>query len=298
MVLFSDNRFGLQRGLDRLYEYCLHWGLEINADKTKCMVFKNGGRKNRLDNWSLNGKEIETVSEFKYLGFIFSSSGKFKKGLDNLSLRAERALNDMKASTQNFNDLEFNMKISLFDSLVKSVVLYGCEIWGFCEAKKHETFYLKFLKHTLNVKINTPNCFVYRECNVTPLHIIRTLRIIKYWIKIVSLDYFSSLKILYNTVLELNENSATPISPWLADIKKTLFKNGFGYIWLNQQFIDDFDFYSVFKKRLNESFWQENNSNISELSKNRLYRHLDNNSSIYLTNLPNNHIRKSITKLR
>ena len=34
------------------------------------------------------------------------------------------------------------------------------------------------------------------------------------------------------------------------------------------------------------------------LSNNRLYRHLSNNSSFYLENLPNNHIRKSLTKLR
>ena len=45
MVLFSNNRFGLQRGLNKFHEYCEHWGLEVNVDKTKCMVFKNGGKK-------------------------------------------------------------------------------------------------------------------------------------------------------------------------------------------------------------------------------------------------------------
>ena len=184
MVLFSDNRFGLQRGLDKFHEYCNDWGLEVNVEKTKCLVFKNGGRKNRLDKWYYNGNEIETVSEFKYLGFIFSSSGKFKTGLDNLLARGEKALFDMMSSINDYNDMTFDMKLSLYDSLVKSVICYGCEIWGFCEAKRLETFYLRFLKYTLNVRKSIPTCFIYRECNVYPLHIIRIQRIINIGLKL------------------------------------------------------------------------------------------------------------------
>ena len=60
----------------------------------------------------------------------------------------------------------------------------------------------------------------------------------------------------------------------------------------------DFDFFSIFKKRIIDSFWQDNNSSIAHLSNHRLYRHLGDNPSFYLKFLPNNHIRKAITKLR
>ena len=298
MVLFSNNRFGLQRGLNRFHEYCVHWGLEVNVDKTKCMVFKNGGKKNRLDKWSFNGQEVETVTEFKYLGFIFSSSGKFKVGIDNLLTRGEKALFDMISSIENYNDIHVNMKLSLFDSLVKSVILYGCEIWGFCEAKQLDTFYLRFLKHTLYVRKTTPTCFVYKECNVYPLYITRIFRIINYWIKIVSLDESSPIKILYNIALDLNEHSDNPTSHWILEVKNTLFKHGFGYVWLNQKYATDFNFFPILKTRLIDSYWQNNNSSIFELSEHRLYRHLKDNSIFYLTHLTNDNIRKSLTKLR
>ena len=42
MVFFSDNRFSLQRCLDKFHEY---------VEKTKCMVFKNGGKINNLEKW-------------------------------------------------------------------------------------------------------------------------------------------------------------------------------------------------------------------------------------------------------
>ena len=75
MVLFSDNRFGLQQGLNRLYGYCSNWGLTVNVDKTKCMVFKHGGRINAFDKWTYDNQPLETVARFRYLGFVFLSTG-------------------------------------------------------------------------------------------------------------------------------------------------------------------------------------------------------------------------------
>ena len=137
MVLFSESRIGLQNGLNRLNSYCINWGLQVNVNKTKCIVFKAGGKINALDKWSYNGIEIETINSFKYLGFVFGSSGKFKKSLENLAVQGHKALFNMTSSIDNFATMHPKMKISLFDSLVSSVLSYGCEIWGFSEANKN-----------------------------------------------------------------------------------------------------------------------------------------------------------------
>ena len=299
MVIVCDNRLGLQRGLNILYDYCSDWGLEVNVEKTKCMVFKKGGRMNKLDKWTYNGTDVETVNTFKYLGFLFGSSGKFSKGIDNLALRGERALFDMLSSIKCFNDMKVCMKIDLFDSLVKSVLCYGCEIWGFSDAKSHEAIHLRYLKNILCVRKSTPNCFIYRECNVYPLYILRILRIIKYWLKIISLNDFSPVKNLYNTALELNGmNNNSLASSWIENVKETLYKHGFGYVWEHQIYANDFDFFNTFKDRLIVSYWQENSSQIDSLSKNRLFRHLTTSSYSYLKEMPNNFIRIALTKLR
>ena len=87
---------------------------------------------------------------------------------------------NMISSIDNFSTMFPKMKISLFNSLVKSVICYGCEIWGFSEAKKLDTLYLKFLKQTLKVRKSTPNSFIYKECDVLPLYVTRIFRIINY----------------------------------------------------------------------------------------------------------------------
>ena len=58
----------------------------------------------------------------------------------------------MCANVINLDNMFINTQISLYNSLVASVLSYGYEIWGFAEAKKIETCHLSFLKHILKVK--------------------------------------------------------------------------------------------------------------------------------------------------
>ena len=49
-----------------------NWHLEINTTKTKIIVFNTTGRRYRF---SYDGKILEQVREFKYLGTTLSASG-------------------------------------------------------------------------------------------------------------------------------------------------------------------------------------------------------------------------------
>ena len=174
-------------------------------------------------------------------------------------------------------------------------VKYGASV----KQKKIETLHLKFLKQTLRVRKTTPNCYVYKELNVLPLQIRRTFRIIKYWLKILSLDDSNPVKSLYNIAVELNVTENNTVSCyWAANVRDILFKNGFGYIWENQNYGISSNFFNVFKTRIVDSFWQNNQNDINSLSTNRLYRHLNSNGMFYLTKLPNNFIRIAVSKLR
>ena len=66
-VLISDLKEGLQRSLNLFGNYCKKWNLTINISKTKVMIFSKGGRLPD-EHFTLNGEELELVSEFNYLG--------------------------------------------------------------------------------------------------------------------------------------------------------------------------------------------------------------------------------------
>ena len=43
MVIFGNSPEDLQNSLNRLHEYCNTWGLEINTEKAKIVVFRKRG---------------------------------------------------------------------------------------------------------------------------------------------------------------------------------------------------------------------------------------------------------------
>jgi hypothetical protein len=63
-LLFADDlavgattRRGLQRAINCVKDFYEEWGLKINIDKTKVVVFKKGGKLSRDEKWWLDGKE-------------------------------------------------------------------------------------------------------------------------------------------------------------------------------------------------------------------------------------------------
>ena len=69
--------------------------------------------------------------------------------------------------------------------MVLPVLLYGCEIWGYSNIEDIELFYRDFLKSTLRLNKQTPNCMVYGEVGRKPIRITIEIRMINYWLQLV-----------------------------------------------------------------------------------------------------------------
>ena len=57
-VLIAESPEGLQNMLNALNNYCTEWNLTVNVQKTKIMVFRNGGNIRGNENWTYQGEEI------------------------------------------------------------------------------------------------------------------------------------------------------------------------------------------------------------------------------------------------
>ena len=79
IVLIADSVFELQKKLDILYEVAVKLGLVVNMDKSKVVVFKKGGHLAGHDRWHIGNTILEVVSEYSYLGLIFSTKLNDKK---------------------------------------------------------------------------------------------------------------------------------------------------------------------------------------------------------------------------
>ena len=55
-VLVAETCEDLQCGLKVLFDYCERWKLKLNILKTKVVIFRAGGKLNRLDKFYYNGE--------------------------------------------------------------------------------------------------------------------------------------------------------------------------------------------------------------------------------------------------
>ena len=128
LITFALDKITLQKQLDNLSKYCNEWGVEINIDKTKIMVFSNSKNTENEPDFFINGRKIEYTDSYCYLGIIIDKSGQFKLAKNNLNHKAMRALFSLKRSVFK-TKLSFRALTKLFDALIKPIVLYGAPVW-------------------------------------------------------------------------------------------------------------------------------------------------------------------------
>ena len=150
--------------------------MNVNLDKTKILVFEN--RKSLSRTFLLGDMVVPKTDQYKYLGVHFRYTGCFNIAQNKLYKKALKALFSVNSKT-NLSHIKPNMAIKLFNTLVKPIALYGCEIWGMDILKLlkgnlnlldrtfSEKLLNKFCKMTLGVgKIN---CAVRNELCMLPM---------------------------------------------------------------------------------------------------------------------------------
>ena len=160
-AIFSETAKGLQKAIDNLDDYCLKWGITVNVRKTKVVVFRKPCKLAAGDKWIYRGNEIEIVSVFKYLGCYLSSSGSFSINTKELVKSARRALFALKVFFGKYEELTPSLQLMFFNSMVRPILFYGCEVWGMSKADPIEVFYREFLKYVLRVKTSVNILFMY-----------------------------------------------------------------------------------------------------------------------------------------
>ena len=82
MNVFDLTIKGLQ---DKLHE------LVVIIDKTKVMVFRNGGRAKESERWTYSGETLEITDIYNYLGLIITPRGRYDTTVELLVKKATLA---------------------------------------------------------------------------------------------------------------------------------------------------------------------------------------------------------------
>lgn len=124
-VIMADSMADLQRMTDRIVQHSEQFGLHININKTKVLVFSKA---NVNANLIIKGNVVQQVSSFKYLGTVINDQIDPKKEIRSRIEQSRQVFTQMKTLFTR-SDLSLELRIRMVRCYVFSVLLYGCESW-------------------------------------------------------------------------------------------------------------------------------------------------------------------------
>ena len=181
--------------------------------------------------FKVNGKVLEPVQTFCYLGFDLKASGTVKQAMNTLYDKAKKAMRPLLRSIARFN-LPVKTSLSLFHAYIAPIALYNAENWMTFTDKEIQKFsphsifqritnakvdilHRKFLKYILGVSPSCPNLCMYGETNKIPLSFKSLRLMLNFWQRVTKLSDTTLVKkaLLENIALRTN---------WIVTIEKLL----------------------------------------------------------------------------
>ena len=132
-----------------LYESAAKLGLKISKRKTRTMR-ANHVNKNIIQ---LRYEDIEDVEQFTYLGSVVSRDGGTDRDIKSRIGKATAVFKTLRPIWTS-QVISVKTKLRMFDTNVKSVILYACETWRVTNTLTHkvQTFITRCLRAILHIK--------------------------------------------------------------------------------------------------------------------------------------------------
>ena len=304
LVLLSHSSGGLQRCLDRLAGFSKDKQLTINTDKSKTMVFNQTGKFFKT-NFTVDGKKLEPVQTFCYLGFDLKSSGAVKHAMNILNDKAKKALQPLLCTIARFNLPVIN-SLKLFHTFISPIILYNVENWATLGDRKLRNFtdtsifeetndtktdiaHRKFIKFILGVSKSCPNIATYGETGEIPLSLKGYRLMLNFWFRVTHLHENTLAKKALIENINLRTNWIITIEKLLKCLKLTECINNGGKFEIESK---------TSIRSLYKTYWQNKIDDINSVRL-HLYRSIKDEfkTEDYL-HLPRFEARKLITKIR
>jgi len=127
-VVMAQSKEDLEYMGRKIQEEYSKWGFTMNIAKTKYISLGTDTKHLEMD----NGDIITGCAEFRYLGTIFTKDGRDTKYIRHRITQVRKIIGALNGVWWSKN-ITRNRKKMIYNSMVKSVLIYGAEIWSLYE---------------------------------------------------------------------------------------------------------------------------------------------------------------------
>lgn len=225
----AESEEALQEIVDQINETSLEHGLKMNINKTKTMIVRrNIHHDDSKIKITVEGKELEQVNKYVYLGVLITEDGKCEEEIKRRIGIARKNFINMK-NVLTTRKLKINTKKRLIRCYILSTFLYAAETWTINKNswKKIEAFEMWLLRKMMKIS------YTEHKTNLEVLQLTKTNRTLKMEIIKRKIQYFGHLvrkgglqRNILNGRVGGTRGRGRPKRSWFLDIKDG---TGLGY---------------------------------------------------------------------
>ena len=172
----------INKELEKINTWLMSNKLSLNVEKTKYIIFRYPQSRNRNIPklyLHINGKPIEQVQYFDFLGIVINENLTWKHHLDKLSIKISKVIGVM-SKTKNLLNTDILLKI--YNSLILSSLHYGILCWGH-DCNKLEKLQKKAIRIVSKSKYNSHTDPIFKHFKLLKISDIFHTQCIKFFYK-------------------------------------------------------------------------------------------------------------------
>jgi hypothetical protein len=193
LVLMAETSEDLQTLLNSLSTFCDINSMTVNVKKTEALIF-NPSSLTLPHPVQYNGSNLDWKHSFIYLGIIYNDINGIQGAGDRCLQKGRAALYSLVRRCHQLDLHNVHIKIHLFNTLVKPILMYGCEVWGPAYLGRGNTLYRKqldklhltFLRQCIGVRTSTPIDNILLDLHIEPITTSIKRHIVGFWNRITS----------------------------------------------------------------------------------------------------------------
>jgi ribonuclease HI/exonuclease III len=163
-----------QREVDKIKAWANKWKMRLNASKTRSMITSTSSADRAWDpELKVDGKNIEAVQEYKFLGITVGNDLRFGKHIEIITAKCRKRVNIIKClATKSWgNSLETQR--SLYIQYVRSAMEYGSSSWrgwvADCQIDKLQRIQNEALRAVVGLASTCPVDLLHLESGIEPI---------------------------------------------------------------------------------------------------------------------------------
>lgn len=226
IVLIANTQEELNERLNKWDEILNKFGMTMNKEKTKVMTI---GKEENIS-IKIENTQLEQITEYKYLGTIFTQDGKMNREFDERITKTTQLYYQINKTIINKKEISKKTKLNIYKTIYRPTLTFGCESWTLTAREKNKmaAMEMKYLRRVKGVTImdKIRSSEIREELEIEAIEDFMDKRKLSWWGHLNRMKEGTQVKQVWEARAQGKRRRGRPNQEWDKTVTEILTKKG------------------------------------------------------------------------